>query len=254
MGFNSSLGGSVAKGLEVSFGGVVAVIVAGVETTGVEGTAGDADFVAETEGVTVAVDVVVSFATAPNPVNVGFVAVGIAFVVGVVTSAEAGAPNNEVEPNVDVATGDLAPGTVFLDNDPKPPAPITDGAPNALVVVVVTAVGGLVVDVEPNNVVDPEVGAALVKVADGDVAPGTAFLATVPNAEVAGIVAVGDFAPGIVFFARDPKLPPPNVLEIPKADVGAVVVASVLLSALDICGFFSSFVLVEPKESDETLG
>lgn len=253
MGFNSSLGGSVAKGLEVSFGAVVAVIIAGVETTGVEDTAGDADFVAGTEGVTVAVDVVVAFA-APNPVNVGFVAAGIAFVVGVVTSAEAGAPNNEVEPNVGVAIGDLAPGTVFLDNDPKPPAPINDGAPNALVVVVVAAIGGLVVDVEPNKVVDPEVGAALVEVADGDVAPGTVFLATVPNAEVAGIVAVGDFAPGIVFFASDPKLPPPNVLEIPKADVGAVVVASVLLSALDICGFFSSFMLVEPKESDETLG
>lgn len=254
MGFSFSVGASVAKGLDVSFGNVVAVIVAGVETTGVEDTSGAADFMVEAKGVVVAVDVVVAVAAVLNPVNVGFVAAGVAFVVGVVTFAEAGAPNNEVDPNVDVATGDLAPGTVFLDNDPKPPAPSDDGAPNVLVVVVVVAIGGLVVDVEPNKDVEPNVGAVLVEVADGNVAPGTVFLATVPNAEVAGIVVVGDFAPGIVFFASNPKLPPPNVLEMPKADVGAVVVGSVLVSALDVCGFFSSFMPVEPNESDEILG
>lgn len=158
---------------------------------------------------------------------------GGVLVVGLAAAEAAGAPKDEDVPNGDdgATAGDLAPGTVFFANEPKPPDPRVDVDPNALVAGGVAAAGVFTVDVEPNK--------------DGDaVVVVVEVVALLPN-KVEGIVVEGDFAPGTVFFASEPKPPLPNVLVDPKAD-------SVLVAGLGASVFFSSFVVNEPNERDAT--
>lgn len=228
VGFNFSAGGSVVVVLAGSLGCavivVVVVVVAGADVTvGLDDTA---EVMAVGLGVAVAGGAVT---------GAGAEGVTVAVVVVVVLS-EAAAPNDVDEPKPGVAAGDLAPGTVFFASKPKPPDPRVDVDPNAL------AAGAFIVDVEPNKD-----GVALAALAEGAVAPGVVLLG---NKEE-GIVLDGDWAPGTVFFASEPKPPLPNVLVDPKADTGAAVV---VVAGLGASGFFSSFVLKEPNESDDTSG